>query len=127
MSADKCAGKTIVTLEGLPKEERDLWAELDVERDRARYDARRTARREEALAGLSPEWTGSRGNGGTRERVAAPSTTRFRAGQKVRHPVFGEGIVVSSAARAEDEEVTVAFPNKGVKRLMAAFAQLEPR
>jgi DNA helicase-2/ATP-dependent DNA helicase PcrA len=112
---------------GTEAEERDLWAELDVERDRARYDARRAARREEALAGLSPEWTGSRGNGGTRERVAAPSTTRFRAGQKVRHPVFGEGIVVSSAARAADEEVTVAFPDKGVKRLMAAFAQLEPR
>jgi selenium-dependent xanthine dehydrogenase len=26
MSAEKCAGKTIVTLEGLPAEERDLWA-----------------------------------------------------------------------------------------------------
>jgi selenium-dependent xanthine dehydrogenase len=26
MSADKCSGKTIVTLEGLPREERDLWA-----------------------------------------------------------------------------------------------------
>jgi xanthine dehydrogenase molybdenum-binding subunit len=26
MSADKCAGKTIVTLEGLPAEERELWA-----------------------------------------------------------------------------------------------------
>ena len=114
---------------GTEAEERDLWAELDVERDRARYDARRAARREEALAGLSSEWTGSRGNGGRREeRVATtPATTRFRAGQKVRHPAFGEGIVVSSAARADDEEVTVAFPNKGVKKLMAAFAQLEPR
>jgi selenium-dependent xanthine dehydrogenase len=26
MSADKCGGKTIVTLEGLPREERELWA-----------------------------------------------------------------------------------------------------
>jgi DNA helicase-2/ATP-dependent DNA helicase PcrA len=112
---------------GTEAEERDLWAELDVERDRARYDARRAARREEALVGLSSEWTGSRGNGGPRERPSAPATTRFRAGQKVRHPRFGEGIVVSSAARADDEEVTVAFPDKGVKKLMAAFAQLEPR
>jgi DNA helicase-2/ATP-dependent DNA helicase PcrA len=112
---------------GTEAEERDLWADLDTERDRARYEARRTARREEALAGLSREWSGSRGNGGGREREHAPATTRFRAGQKVRHPSFGEGIVVSSAARADDEEVTVAFPDKGVKKLMAAFAQLEPR
>ena len=114
---------------GTEAEERDVWAELDNERDRARYDARRAARREEALAGLSSEWTGSRGNGARpdRERAAAPSATRFRAGQKVRHPTFGEGIVVSSAARVDDEEVTVAFPDKGVKKLMAAFAQLESR
>ena len=45
----------------------------------------------------------------------------------MRHPAFGEGIVVTSAARADDEEVTVAFPGKGVKKLMAAFAQLEGR
>ena len=114
---------------GTEAQERDIWAELDNERDRARYDARRSARREEALAGLSSDWTGSRGNGGHREneRPAGVATTRYRAGQRVRHPTFGEGIVVSSAARADDEEVTVAFPNKGVKKLMAAFAQLEPR
>ena len=112
---------------GTEAEERDIWAELDSERDRARYDARRAARRQEALAGLSGAWSGSRGGAPERERAAAPATTRFRAGQKVRHPTFGEGIVVSSAARADDEEITVAFPNKGVKKLMAAFAQLEPR
>ncbi len=112
---------------GTEAEERDLWAEIDSERDRARYDARRAARRAEALTGLPTEWSGSRGNGGRADRERVPATTKFRAGQKVRHPMFGEGIVVSSAARADDEEVTVAFPNKGVKRLMAAFAGLEPR
>jgi DNA helicase-2/ATP-dependent DNA helicase PcrA len=40
------------------------------------------------------------------------------------HPSLGEGMVVSSVARDDDEEVTVAFPDKGVKKLMASFAKL---
>ena len=113
---------------GAEAEERDVWGELDDGAVRARYEERRAARRQEALGGLPSVWSGSRsGNGG---RVSAPprepSTMRFRTGQKVRHPTFGEGIVVSSAERAGDEEVTVAFPDKGVKRLMAAFADLRP-
>ena len=40
---------------------------------------------------------------------------------------FGDGVVVSSAAKGDDEEVTVAFPDQGVKRLMASFARLEKR
>jgi DNA helicase-2/ATP-dependent DNA helicase PcrA len=35
-------------------------------------------------------------------------------------------MVVSSTARADDEEVTIAFPGKGVKKLMASFADLRP-
>jgi len=57
-------------------------------------------------------------------RVAAAGETRFRAGDHVTHPAFGAGIVVSSAVRPDDEEVTVAFVGKGVKKLMASFAGL---
>ena len=42
----------------------------------------------------------------------------------MRHTSFGAGVVVSSAIRGDDEEVTVAFPGKGVKKLMASFANL---
>jgi DNA helicase-2/ATP-dependent DNA helicase PcrA len=49
----------------------------------------------------------------------------FFAGQKVRHGAFGDGIVVSSKLVENDEEVTVAFAGKGVKRLLASFAKLE--
>ena len=72
------------------------------------------------LAGLPDDWTGRP----KRERRAVTSDTRFRAGDKVRHPSLGEGIVVTSAVRDDDEEVTVAFPDKGVKKLMASFAKL---
>jgi DNA helicase-2/ATP-dependent DNA helicase PcrA len=112
---------------GLEAEERDMWAELDDEAARERYAERRAVRREEAFAGLPPAWGGPRvrsGGNGSGERAAV--TTRFRAGDRVRHATFGEGMVVSSAARADDEEVTIAFPGKGVKKLMASFAGLKP-
>src|SRR6266513_1372371 len=101
-------------------QERDTWAELDGERDRTRYEDRKQARRDAMLAGLPGSWTGR----ATKERTALVSETRFRAGDRVLHPSLGEGMVVSSVARDDDEEVTVAFPDKGVKKLMASFAKL---
>ncbi len=49
----------------------------------------------------------------------------WRAGDRVRHRRFGEGIVVSSRIVKGDEEVTVAFVGQGVKRLIATYAGLE--
>nr|WP_288086742.1 hypothetical protein [Roseiflexus sp.] len=54
-----------------------------------------------------------------------PRAISFFAGQKVHHAQFGEGIVVSSKLVEGDEEVTVAFVGKGVKRLLASFANLQ--
>lgn len=60
---------------------------------------------------------------------ASPTTphiaAQFRAGERVRHSAFGEGIVIESRLRDNDEEVTVAFEGKGVKRLLVSFARLE--
>ncbi|NOX61774.1 MAG: UvrD-helicase domain-containing protein [Chloroflexi bacterium] len=50
---------------------------------------------------------------------------QFHPGQSVRHPKFGEGMVITSKLVNGDEEVSVAFPGKGVKRLLASFANLE--
>ncbi len=49
----------------------------------------------------------------------------WKAGDRVRHRRFGDGIVVSSRIVKGDEEVTVAFVGEGVKRLVAAYAGLE--
>jgi hypothetical protein len=54
-----------------------------------------------------------------------PGERRYHDGQKVRHRIFGEGQVVSSKLTRSDEEVTVAFPGQGVKKLMASLAGLE--
>jgi DNA helicase-2/ATP-dependent DNA helicase PcrA len=72
---------------------------------------------------------------GTREAIrgsqrgtpaaVAPSTPQFRAGQRVRHATFGEGLVIESRIDGSDEMVTVYFERVGLKRLMASFARLE--
>jgi DNA helicase-2/ATP-dependent DNA helicase PcrA len=60
--------------------------------------------------------------------VTAAVVTRdlqFRAGQRVRHATFGEGLVIESRADGSDEMVTVHFEDVGLKRLMVSFAHLE--
>lgn len=56
---------------------------------------------------------------------AAPVELAWRAGDKVRHRRFGDGIVVSSQWVSGDEEVTVAFAGQGVRRLIGSYAGLE--
>jgi hypothetical protein len=44
----------------------------------------------------------------------------------VRHPRFGEGVVVGSQKVKDDQEVTIAFKGEvGIKKLMLSFAPLE--
>jgi DNA helicase-2/ATP-dependent DNA helicase PcrA len=56
---------------------------------------------------------------------ARPAELQFRAGQRVRHAVFGEGLVIESRAAGDDELVAVHFEEVGLKRLAANFAHLE--
>jgi DNA helicase-2/ATP-dependent DNA helicase PcrA len=55
----------------------------------------------------------------------APPSPQFKPGDRVEHGLFGTGIVLKSELTADDEEVTVAFPGKGTKTLLASFARLE--
>ncbi len=62
------------------------------------------------------------------QRPAGPSVPApFRPGDHVGHTTFGEGVVVAclETPTQDDFEVTVAFKNKGVKRLLAGLASLE--
>ena len=58
-------------------------------------------------------------------RPVVPGERRYRDGDRVRHARFGEGAVVTSKLTRDDEEVTVAFPEQGVKKLLASLANLE--
>jgi DNA helicase-2/ATP-dependent DNA helicase PcrA len=59
-------------------------------------------------------------------RVRVPGERLYRDGDRVTHPRFGDGIVVTSKLTRDDEEVTVAFRSGGVKTLLASMANLEP-
>jgi DNA helicase-2/ATP-dependent DNA helicase PcrA len=50
---------------------------------------------------------------------------RYRAGMRVAHPIFGEGLVLESRLASGDEEVTIQFEGPGLKRLAASLARLE--
>ena len=54
-----------------------------------------------------------------------PTERTFRDGQKVRHRVFGEGLVVAGKITRFDEEVTVMFDTAGLKHLAVNMANLE--
>lgn len=59
------------------------------------------------------------------QRTTPPGETEFKTGDRVTHSKFGQGIVMSSKLTGSDEEVTIAFTQEGVKRLIASFAKLE--
>ncbi len=61
----------------------------------------------------------------TAEKETEAPEQQFKSGDRVRHPSFGDGVVVDSRLSAGDEEVTVAFPDVGVKRLMQSIARLQ--
>jgi DNA helicase-2/ATP-dependent DNA helicase PcrA len=63
--------------------------------------------------------------GAAGDALGAEEEPSWRAGDRVKHRRFGDGIVVSSRIVKGDEEVTVAFVGEGVKRLIAAYAGLE--
>jgi len=55
-----------------------------------------------------------------------PPLEIFNAGDHVRHPKFGEGIVVSCEPSGLDFQVVVAFQGEaGIKKLLLSFAPLE--
>ncbi len=60
--------------------------------------------------------------GGADQRSSEPT---FKPGDRVYHPAFGNGVVVSSLVTRTDEEVTVAFEQRGVKKLALSFAPLQ--
>ncbi len=58
-----------------------------------------------------------------------PTTTaagnQWQVGEKVNHKKWGVGTIVRTTGAAQDLELDVAFPQQGVKRLLAAFAPIE--
>jgi len=54
----------------------------------------------------------------TKSKIAQ---TNFKDGERVRHEIFGEGLIVAS----QGEELTIAFSRVGLKKISASIAPLE--
>jgi DNA helicase-2/ATP-dependent DNA helicase PcrA len=61
----------------------------------------------------------------SREFERSAHIPEYTVGQQVRHPTFGDGVVIESKRVRDDEEIQVAFPGRGIKKLLASFAKLE--
>lgn len=57
---------------------------------------------------------------------AVPSSAgEYTVGDKVSHPTFGEGRVVSIKGQGNEAVIVVGFPDKGIKKLLAQYAKLK--
>lgn len=60
------------------------------------------------------------------KKPANPKTQEFKIGERVRHGTFGEGIVISSKVRGNDEMIEVLFAGQKKRvKLLASFAKLQ--
>ncbi|MFQ3548898.1 MAG: DNA helicase PcrA [Armatimonadota bacterium] len=59
-------------------------------------------------------------------RTTRPTTaSTYKPGQKVVHEKYGKGIVLNSKGEGTNEQVTIAFDNCGIQKLLVAFENLE--
>jgi DNA helicase-2/ATP-dependent DNA helicase PcrA len=88
----------------------------------ASFDWRPT-RRERWEARAAPPNGGAAQPSGDSARVVQ---RRYQPGMRVRHPVWGDGMVLNSSLQDDDEVVDIFFENNiGLKRVAASLAKLE--
>ncbi len=55
----------------------------------------------------------------------APAATKYQKGMRVKHKVFGEGMILNCQPMGGDYLLEVAFDEKGTKKLMANYVKME--
>jgi DNA helicase-2/ATP-dependent DNA helicase PcrA len=84
------------------------------------------------LQDISPHLVTNNGLWEEEPSLVAPQTSYhfnetlgLKVGDWVHHPKFGDGIVMNCSPNRDDQEVTVAFNELGVKKLLLSLAPLE--
>ena len=73
-----------------------------------------------------PRWTSTVSiNRNNEPAPKEPKEMVYKAGMRVIHPAWGDGMVIETRAMGNDETVTVMFETVGLKRLAASIAKLE--
>ena len=100
-----------------------LLAKEDMGANAHRFDvARQPQKPAKKYIGLNDDITVGKPLG---HAASAPTTGAFAAGDRVRHPIFGEGVILSTKPMAADTLLEVAFDRVGTKKLMATYAKLK--
>jgi len=88
-------------------------------RDQTRWDAPRPA----PAASTSIPGRVIQFPGRDKPREVPKPNLKFKTGDRVKHAKFGEGVVLGSVKRDDDEEVTVVFDDKkvGMKKMYASY------
>jgi len=60
-----------------------------------------------------------------REKTEPHTAGDYSVGDRVKHSKFGEGMVVSIKPDTAGDIIVVAFPDVGIKKLLAEYAGLE--
>ena len=72
-----------------------------------------------------PRWTPTVFIGTQKTEPKEPKRLVYKAGMRVIHPLWGDGMVIETRAMGNDETVTVMFETVGLKRLAASIAKLD--
>lgn len=72
-----------------------------------------------------PRWNSSSNKNTASKKKESKPEPRYKAGMRVIHPTWGDGLVVDTRVLGNDETVTVMFETVGLKRLAASVAKLE--
>lgn len=74
---------------------------------------------------FKPTYTQPRQSTVSSRQTTTAAGNQWQVGEKVNHKKWGVGTIVRTTGVAQDLELDVAFPQQGVKRLLAAFAPIE--
>ncbi len=72
-----------------------------------------------------PRWQPWSTTGLSDKEAETPKEPSYKAGMRVIHPTWGDGMVVETRIMGSDETVTVMFETAGLKKLAASLARLE--
>jgi DNA helicase II / ATP-dependent DNA helicase PcrA len=77
------------------------------------------------IANLQPHPPSNQRGSNKTASTSKENPSRYRAGMRVVHNTWGEGMVLKSQLQDDDEIVDVFFAGVGLKRVMASLARLE--
>ncbi|HXF64407.1 MAG TPA: UvrD-helicase domain-containing protein [Caldilineaceae bacterium] len=100
----------------------DTWASSPSRQERGRSQQTYWSPGSESQTGSRPAARPAKADG---KADKAAGSLQFKRRDSVQHPKFGVGTVIESNLVGGEEEVTVAFPGVGIKRLLADLAGLK--